>query len=111
MATAAYIGLKAARRQQASAARIFQKYDTDKTLQLERDQLALLLRDYNGGKDPDADEVEFILKVADTDGTDAIGQDEVLYALKVWSTYRHAKERIREYFEKYDFTRDGYFGP
>ncbi|KAF4701578.1 hypothetical protein FOZ63_022926, partial [Perkinsus olseni] len=53
--------------------------------------------------------VEFILKVADTDGTDAIGQDEVLYALKVWSTYRHAKERIREYFEKYDFTRDGYF--
>ncbi|KAF4748328.1 putative global transcription activator SNF2L2 [Perkinsus olseni] len=124
MTTAAYIGLKAARRQQASAARIlahdqhakeririlsiFQKYDTDKTLQLERDQLALLLRDYNGGKDPDADEVEFILKVADTDGTDAIGQDEVLYALKVWSTYRHAKERIKEYFEKYDFTRDGY---
>ncbi|EEQ98761.1 calmodulin-4, putative [Perkinsus marinus ATCC 50983] len=47
------------------------------------------------------------MKVADTDGTDAIGQEEVLYALKVWNTYRHAKGQIREYFNKYDLSRDG----
>lgn len=36
---------------------IFKKYDTDNNRQLERDQLALLLRDYNGGEEPDVDEV------------------------------------------------------
>ncbi|KAF4666965.1 putative global transcription activator SNF2L2 [Perkinsus chesapeaki] len=124
MATAAYIGLKAARRANASAGRvlahdqhakeqiriisIFNKYDTNKSGQLGHDQLTQLLRDYNGNENPSSDEVDFILKVADTDNTSSIEKDEVLYALKVWNTYRHAKHRIEEYFDKYDFTRDGY---
>merc|ERR550514_24292 len=60
--------------------KIFMQYDTNKTNQLERDQVEKLLTDLDistpAGTPPSEDELNFIIKVADRSDNGAVGRKE-----------------------------------
>jgi len=80
------------------------KYDADRSKVLELPELRHLLQDYNGGRPPREDEINFILKVADRNRDNRISQDEILFALRTWFAYNHMPTSVGHAFSKYGFS-------
>jgi len=66
----------------------FDKYDANKSGELDKGQLANLLKDLNEGEEVPQDDVDLILKQADASGTDSILRAELKPAIMVWYTLR-----------------------
>lgn len=108
-----------ARRQELSAADtkrraledVIAKYDTNKTGQLEVDQIRRLLTDIDDhtppGTPPTDDEVNFILAVADSEGGQALTVDEIALAIKTWNIYCKHREDMEAAMAKFDKSGTG----
>eukprot|EP01006_Ploeotia_vitrea_P062300 TRINITY_DN81195_c0_g1_i1.p1 TRINITY_DN81195_c0_g1~~TRINITY_DN81195_c0_g1_i1.p1 ORF type:complete len:205 (-),score=21.94 TRINITY_DN81195_c0_g1_i1:342-902(-) len=69
---------------------IFRKYDTNNSGKLEENQLARVLTDLNDGTAPTADEVKWVLQMADkADGimNGGVNKTELMLAISLW--YSH----------------------
>eukprot|EP00947_MAST-08B_sp_MAST-8B-sp1_P003188 g3188.t1 len=71
---------KAAARQEKFIASQMKKYDKDSTGYLERGELSKLIADLNDGKSDEAT-LNFVLKIADSDGNDKLALNELQQAL------------------------------
>jgi Ca2+-binding EF-hand superfamily protein len=108
---------------QVKIQQIFEKYDTNKSNALEFDQLKAFLSDTCAGtvdavssavehskrKSEDKqkvivtdEDVRFILLTCDKSKEGSVSKEEVLYALKVWTTYLDHQASIDQAFEKFD---------
>jgi Ca2+-binding EF-hand superfamily protein len=108
-----------ARRQELSAADtkrraledVITKYDTNKTGQLEVDQIRSLLTDIDDqsppGTPPTDDEINFILAVADSEGGQALTVDEIALAIKTWNIYCKHREKMEAAMAKFDKSGTG----
>eukprot|EP00740_Mantoniella_antarctica_P017088 CAMPEP_0181370600 /NCGR_PEP_ID=MMETSP1106-20121128/13524_1 /TAXON_ID=81844 /ORGANISM="Mantoniella antarctica, Strain SL-175" /LENGTH=201 /DNA_ID=CAMNT_0023487427 /DNA_START=242 /DNA_END=847 /DNA_ORIENTATION=- len=86
------------------------KYDTNRSGKLEQSQLALMLKDMNGGFDVTKEELAWVFYKADTcTGRRNYGVDhgEILYAIRIWKGYLENREYLDHMFEKYDTGRTG----
>eukprot|EP01062_Namystynia_karyoxenos_P066505 TRINITY_DN60432_c0_g1_i1.p1 TRINITY_DN60432_c0_g1~~TRINITY_DN60432_c0_g1_i1.p1 ORF type:complete len:447 (+),score=195.99 TRINITY_DN60432_c0_g1_i1:99-1343(+) len=82
------------------------KYDLNKTGQLEPDQLKKFLTDTDfstpPGTEPTDWELNFILQIADERRNGAINKDELQHALTAWMTYQQNKKQLDRILAKYD---------
>jgi Ca2+-binding EF-hand superfamily protein len=94
---------------------IFTKYDVNTSEALEFEQLKAFLTDVvtdqtisgvslpkNISVDVQDEDVKFILLTCDKDKSSSIKKSEVLFAIKVWTTYLEKKASIDDVFTKYD---------
>jgi Ca2+-binding EF-hand superfamily protein len=100
---------------------IFAKYDTNSSEALEFDQLKAFLSDllkenqtekskksgeehldFASHSEVSDEDVNFILLTCDKDKSKSIKKTEVLFALKVWTTYLDHQVKIDEAFKKFD---------
>eukprot|EP00286_Rhodomonas_abbreviata_P012012 CAMPEP_0181328004 /NCGR_PEP_ID=MMETSP1101-20121128/22444_1 /TAXON_ID=46948 /ORGANISM="Rhodomonas abbreviata, Strain Caron Lab Isolate" /LENGTH=210 /DNA_ID=CAMNT_0023436783 /DNA_START=15 /DNA_END=647 /DNA_ORIENTATION=+ len=89
---------------------ILKKYDVTHDKALNKDELACLLQDLNGGEKPTEEEVLWVLKTADRQDhqeNGMINRDEIPLALEVWDSYERAKPFIKKMFDKYDTNHSG----
>ena len=63
----------------------FEKYDINKSGELEKDQLASLLKDLNDGVDVPEKDLNMVLKQADVSESGAIKREELKPAIMIWS--------------------------
>jgi|EP00670_Eutreptiella_braarudii_P013479 Ca2+-binding EF-hand superfamily protein len=66
---------------------VFQKYDTERSGRLNRQQLQALLTDLNDKKSPTDDEVDWVLAEADRDKSGNISKPELMVAISSWYSY------------------------
>ena len=62
----------------------FEKYDINKSGELEKDQLASLLKDLNDGVDVPEKDLDMVLKQADVSESGAIKREELKPAIMIW---------------------------
>mmetsp|Transcript_68245 Transcript_68245/g.162893 ORF Transcript_68245/g.162893 Transcript_68245/m.162893 type:complete len:208 (-) Transcript_68245:61-684(-) len=92
---------------------MLQTYDKDGSGTLGKSELGDLLEDYNQGRRPDEDEIEWIFNVADKKGPEGaessrkIELSEVKTAVNAWQAYQTNKEHIDAAFAKYDTDKSG----
>lgn len=99
------------------AIKCLEKYDTDKSGKLDREQLTSMLTDLDSstppGTAPSDEEVKFILASADFTGTTfgfadgCIGTEEIVDAIVAWQTWTSHREYIDGVFEKFDAEKNG----
>jgi Ca2+-binding EF-hand superfamily protein len=70
----------------------FDKYDANKSGELDKGQLANLLKDLNDGEDVSQEDVELILEQADASGTDSILRAELKPAVMIWFSLRERED-------------------
>ena len=71
---------------------IFDKFDTNQSGVLERDQLLELLKCYCPDPPPNEADVDFVIEQADVSGTGTMRRDEVLPAISVWKQLAEDKK-------------------
>jgi len=90
---------------------LFKKYDTNNSGVLEIDQVCKLLTDLDSttppGTAPSDDEVQYILRVADSDRDDALSLKEVEHARFSWNVYIRKREQMAEAIQKFDKSGTG----
>eukprot|EP00811_Abedinium_folium_P003742 NODE_13441_length_1165_cov_8.936416.p1 GENE.NODE_13441_length_1165_cov_8.936416~~NODE_13441_length_1165_cov_8.936416.p1 ORF type:complete len:245 (+),score=55.79 NODE_13441_length_1165_cov_8.936416:103-735(+) len=100
----------------AAITKVMQKYDTNKTGKLERDQVKNLLTDIDTttakGTAPTEDELNFILKYADQQNKNAVGdgaisRNEVRAAILQWNHYCKRRTEMEDLVKKYDTSKTG----
>lgn len=106
-----------AARNQIRAGELFQKYDTDRSKSLDRDQLEVMLTDLDWstppGTAPRQEETDFVFKVADMTNKQCISKAETVYAVMAWElyikgkTWRKQTENIINDFRYYDKQNQG----
>jgi Ca2+-binding EF-hand superfamily protein len=62
----------------------FEKYDVNKSGELETDQLASLLKDLNNGEEVSQGDVDLVMQQADVSGSGAIKREELKPAIMIW---------------------------
>lgn len=93
-----------------SAIDLLQNYDIDRSGVLERSELVALLSDLRG-REPTADEVDWILRIADLDADDKISADELVFALRAWQGYVKMPKSIQDLFSSFDADSSGFLEP
>mmetsp|Transcript_55268 Transcript_55268/g.129341 ORF Transcript_55268/g.129341 Transcript_55268/m.129341 type:complete len:190 (+) Transcript_55268:196-765(+) len=73
---------------------VFDKFDSDKSGGLDREQLRNLLTELNGGEAPNSQEVDFVLMHADVIGNGVVTKPELAKAVSVW--YVHVEKMQAE---------------
>lgn len=91
---------------------LFAKHDVDNTVSLGPCELRSLLRDVSLEKtgrptEPTDDDISFILKTCDKDGTSSIERSELKFAISAWDLYLDTKQHADSIFDKYDRNRSG----
>lgn len=69
---------------------VFEKFDTDRTGKLNKDQLRALLTELDDGNPPSNEEVDWVMACADAqdgDNDNAIDRTELMYAISLWFTH------------------------
>mmetsp|Transcript_127768 Transcript_127768/g.355570 ORF Transcript_127768/g.355570 Transcript_127768/m.355570 type:complete len:206 (-) Transcript_127768:180-797(-) len=91
--------------------KLIKKYDANHTGKLERSQVIKLLTDADSstpsGTPPTDEQVEFLLKVADKSGDNAIAAEELEELLTCWFTFVDHREEFEEKLKKYDKSNTG----
>jgi Ca2+-binding EF-hand superfamily protein len=82
--------VKALAEEASKMGEIMEMYDKDKSGELDKAQLADLLKDLNGGEAVPDEDVQSVLKQADVSGTGALNVKEVKPAVMAW--YASAKD-------------------
>mmetsp|Transcript_6514 Transcript_6514/g.11316 ORF Transcript_6514/g.11316 Transcript_6514/m.11316 type:complete len:222 (+) Transcript_6514:140-805(+) len=87
--------------------RLVSLYDKDNSGQLDRHELAKLLRDYAAhtqgtAVEPDSDDMDFIMFIVDKDDSGCVDRRELKKALDIWGSFLRERPRIEELFHKYD---------
>mmetsp|Transcript_31236 Transcript_31236/g.62996 ORF Transcript_31236/g.62996 Transcript_31236/m.62996 type:complete len:100 (+) Transcript_31236:367-666(+) len=72
---------------------VFEKYDSDKSGGLDREQLKNLLTELNAGGEPKAEEVDFVLMHADVIGNGVVTKPELAKAVSVWYVHVEKKQQ------------------
>jgi len=70
------------------AAALMKKYDKNRDKELEKEELKVLLQDFNEGMKVREDEIAFIMLVADINKDGAIKQKEIHAGLRTWYAYK-----------------------
>eukprot|EP00293_Proteomonas_sulcata_P012621 CAMPEP_0184305770 /NCGR_PEP_ID=MMETSP1049-20130417/14960_1 /TAXON_ID=77928 /ORGANISM="Proteomonas sulcata, Strain CCMP704" /LENGTH=213 /DNA_ID=CAMNT_0026617905 /DNA_START=31 /DNA_END=672 /DNA_ORIENTATION=+ len=89
---------------------LLEKYDTSKTGNLNREELASLLQDAPPtGNRPTDEEITFVLRSTIRTETDrnCVNKKEIPAALDIWKAYDTTKPEIDKHFEKYDTNQSG----
>eukprot|EP00754_Rhynchopus_humris_P005559 Rhum_TRINITY_DN12767_c0_g2::Rhum_TRINITY_DN12767_c0_g2_i1::g.54212::m.54212 len=90
---------------------IMQKYDTDKSGALSEAQVIELLTDLDystpPGTQPSAEEICFVMQVADKSKSKAIERGELIGAITIWNSYLQDKDTIDAVLNKYDTDKSG----
>jgi len=89
---------------------IVKQYDHHAIGKLQRDQVRELLEDLSRN-DISEDELDFVFKVADANGDDAIGPAEMSTLLSCWANYANSRHEIEVHFRKHDPTGTGRLYP
>eukprot|EP00440_Ansanella_granifera_P057195 gb/GFBE01061999.1/.p1 GENE.gb/GFBE01061999.1/~~gb/GFBE01061999.1/.p1 ORF type:complete len:207 (+),score=49.47 gb/GFBE01061999.1/:1-621(+) len=91
--------------------RVIRAYDTNKSGKLERDQVIQLLTDSDSstppGTPPSDGQVDFIFKMFDKAGDQAIDANELEELLACWTTYVKHGAEFEETMAKYDVSNTG----
>lgn len=91
---------------------VMQKYDTNHSKKLERDQLVQLMTDSDystpNGTKPTDEEVSFVIKVADRRGDGCIELDELEDAMCCWFTFIENRQKFEEVLKNFDASQTGY---
>lgn len=74
----------------------FEKYDVNKSGELEKDQLASLLKDLNDGADVPEPELTMVLKQADVSESGAIKREELKPAIMIWYSLQEDEGEAKE---------------
>jgi len=74
----------------------FEKYDVNKSGELEKDQLASLLKDLNDGADVPEQELTMVLKQADVSESGTIKRDELKPAIMIWYSLQEDDGEAKE---------------
>eukprot|EP00403_Amphidinium_massartii_P019154 CAMPEP_0178410260 /NCGR_PEP_ID=MMETSP0689_2-20121128/20886_1 /TAXON_ID=160604 /ORGANISM="Amphidinium massartii, Strain CS-259" /LENGTH=204 /DNA_ID=CAMNT_0020031427 /DNA_START=81 /DNA_END=691 /DNA_ORIENTATION=- len=87
--------------------RLVSIYDKDRSGQLERQELAQLLRDYSNHSlgrtvEPDSDDMDFIMFIVDKDNSGCVDWKELKRAIDIWYSFLQERPRIQQLFIKYD---------
>jgi len=82
---------------------IMRRYDMDRNRLLDPGELRQVLQDYNAGRPPRDEELNFIMKIADTNHDQRISQDEVMFALRTWYAFTHMPPSVGHAFTKCGF--------
>eukprot|EP00405_Crypthecodinium_cohnii_P049263 CAMPEP_0206601786 /NCGR_PEP_ID=MMETSP0325_2-20121206/46874_1 /ASSEMBLY_ACC=CAM_ASM_000347 /TAXON_ID=2866 /ORGANISM="Crypthecodinium cohnii, Strain Seligo" /LENGTH=459 /DNA_ID=CAMNT_0054113899 /DNA_START=111 /DNA_END=1487 /DNA_ORIENTATION=- len=82
-------------------------YDRDGSGVLEQDEFREVLRDFNAGVAPSTQEVQLMLRLADTNRDGTISQTELHYAMRAWHCYRHLDDNALRLFSEFDADESG----
>jgi len=95
--------------------KLFNTYDSNKSGVLEEDQVKKLLTDLDEytppGTDPTEEELDYVLKVADTNKDNSISLEELENAIKVWDAYLKNRDEMTRRLKHFDKSGDGKLGP
>mmetsp|Transcript_25190 Transcript_25190/g.79402 ORF Transcript_25190/g.79402 Transcript_25190/m.79402 type:complete len:435 (-) Transcript_25190:150-1454(-) len=83
------------------AAQLMRRYDADHSKLLEPGEVRHLLRDYNDGRSPKEEELDFIMKVSDKNHDHSISQEEIAFALRAWYAFRNMPKSVGHAFSKH----------
>jgi len=88
---------------------LFNKYDTNQSGKLEADQVARLLTDMDSstppGTAPSDEELTMVLKVVQPEVENALKLNELMDALRIWSSYTDNREQMLKRLKRFD--KDG----
>lgn len=102
-------------RKRAALRRVFNKFDTNASGKLEKDQIIQLLTAMDHyteeGTPPSEEEVEYILKVADQEGDDCLTWQELEEAIIKWNTYIKMREEMHARIKEFDKSGTGKLEP
>jgi len=94
---------------------VMMKYDSDHSGKLERNELSVMLQDFDFTKKipPSEDEINFIISLADEKTANAGGIDlrHLKPALQEWNGYLKVREPMVTAFHEYDVSRTGKLEP
>jgi len=92
-----------------SGQEIIQQYDETGSGSLKRQEVMKLLSDQNTwqGRPVSEDELNYVFKIADTDGDQRIKAAEIATLLSCWDNYKNCRKEIDEHFLKHDPTDTG----
>ena len=82
-------------------------YDTDKSGALDRPQLKNMMKDLNEGEEPDAAQVDEVLRIADTSHSGEVNRWEVRRAVEEWYAYAAIANDQRKVKEESKKKREG----
>lgn len=98
-------------RLKAKLKKIINQYDTNKSGKLERDQIVKYLTDHDSstppGTAPTDEQVDFLIKVSDKDGAEAVTVDELGELIAVWHTFVEHRLEFEDKLKKYDTSKTG----
>ncbi|EKX46982.1 hypothetical protein GUITHDRAFT_137946 [Guillardia theta CCMP2712] len=86
------------------------KYDVTKDNKLDKVELGNLLQDLSGGEKPTNEEIEWILITSDRSDNkidNAVGLNEIEYAVDLWKSYIGVKPEFDKIFNQYDKDHTG----
>lgn len=66
---------------------IFEKYDTNESGVLEKNEVAKLMQDMNDGKEVNCRDVDDLVGMCDKTKDGSINKNEVLFAIKMWNDH------------------------
>jgi len=86
---------------------IFQRYDTDGSGMLEREEVDRFMKDLNGGRSPQDHEMQWLLQVADRDNNAKISKSEFRTLLQCWHGYHYMPPELKNAFTECDQDGNG----
>jgi len=89
---------------------IFQRYDTDGSGMLDREELDRCMQDLNGGRSPRDDEMQWLLKIADRDDNTKISKSEFRMLLRFWHGYHYMPPEFKNAFTECAGDGNGHLG-
>jgi len=85
----------------------FARYDIDQSGLLDMGEIKILLTEVNAGVAPTAEELAWLMKIADKDADSKISEEELLVAVQAWHGYVYMPEYLRDLFTEFDQDHNG----